>query len=289
MRISDLPSEWWKTKRACQTLSQQFGNHVVALFVVYKTQQTATHALYTGFLYSHQGIPLWMSAGHVFSELERLREIDVEIVKAEWVDLVDDGSRHGVPVDLRDLRYLPVNQGGVDFGFVLLGSYYERLFRLSQGNTFLDERGYFRRDQAKPEGFYLVGFPSERHDVSEREIGTRTERRLFAPLYCLPVEEIPDRPSDDPATFWGCGGCLYFQMVPFADDTSSSPKSIISMSGGCVLSIERTPEERMKYYLFGLQSAWLPERRIIRATDLECIAAIIDGLFKSMREVTLDP
>ncbi len=282
--MSELPDGYWRNETACRLLDKHYAKHMVALLVVYKSDKTTGEALYSGFLYRHQGIPLWMTAGHVLSELDRLRETGVDIIKAEWLDLQDDGSGHGIPVDIRDLCYLQLDHQGVDFGFVFLRPHYEALFMSLAGKAFLDQGGYYRRENAKPEGFHLIGFPSERCEVTERIAGELAERSLSAPLYCLPLERIPDRRGDVPTTFWGCDGCFYFRMMPFDMELTPPPNEIKGMSGGPIVSTERTPQGSLKYYLFGIQSSWLPRRRIIRATDMRIVGDIIDEFFMRMRE-----
>jgi hypothetical protein len=89
----------------------------------------------------------------------------------------------------------------------------------------------------------------------------------------MPVERIERREPVCKGDFWDHPTSFYGRIIDQADGDDLA--RIEGMSGGPLFSIERTPEGRMKFRLFGVQSSWLPEKRIIRAESLVDFANIL--------------
>ncbi len=287
MAHPDIPPDWWRRESACGKLSQWFGNHTLALLVVSRRGAEQCCRVFTGFLYRHKGIPLWVSAGHVMKALEELKEQGHPVIHSIWADRsrASPEGDAGVPVDLDTLHPFWIERRGVDLGFVVVPTFYLKLLDANPENCFLDERVWYGKDTARPEGYYLVGFPSAKHDLTTVELSNgKVLNRLQAPLMCLPLERIPDRPGEDPKAFWGIEGAFYGRLVPFAGRKEPPEFSIKYMSGGPILSIERTTDGELLYRWFGVQSSWLPESKVIRATSEDTAVAIIDELYNQARK-----
>ena len=112
-----------------------------------------------------------------------------------------------------------------------------------------------------------------------------TQHIIYAPMYCLPLLQIEDRQEQHPEGFWGGHGAFYGQLVPCNGKSEIALSDINNMSGGLILSIERNESAIPVYRLYGIQSAWLPESKIIRATGVEVFAKIIDELYQVIMEV----
>ncbi len=287
MARPDIPPDWWRRESVCRKLSQWFGDHTLALLVVSRRGDEQCYKVFTGFLYCHKGIPLWASAGHVMKALEEFKEQGHPVVRSIWADKsqASFGGDAGVPVDLDTLRPFWIDHKGVDFGFMVIPELYLRPLAANPENSFLNERLWYGKDSAEPEGHYLVGFPSAKHDLKTVELSNgKALNSLYAPLMCLPLERIPDRPGEDPKAFWGMEGAFYWKLVPFAGRKEPPEFSIRYMSGGPILSIERMIDGALLYRLFGVQSSWLPESKAIRATSGDTAVAVIEEVLKRARE-----
>lgn len=286
---SDLykPSEkWWCDEEICRYLSKAFGVHLVGLHVAYLTEEIEGFALYTGFLYEHDGFPLWISAGHVVNDLEALRQSKAFTkVTAKWADMSksDPLGDTGFPIDLDELHFLGIDKQGVDLGLCSFPERHYRLFMSNQTRKFLDKAFVLGAADANPEGYVLVGMPAAKHEVSQVQLESgNTLSHLIAPIYCLPLEKIEDRNEETPEEFWGGHGAFYGQLVPFTGESDIPQFSIEYMSGGLILSVERRGPENIDYRLFGIQSSWLPESKIIRATGVEVFLRVMDEVQRGM-------
>jgi len=107
----------------------------MGLFLAYSYQNQPEHLLYTGFLYQHQGVPLWLTAGRALQEFEKsVKTPSLTIVKTEWLDTRDYSTNPGIPFDTADIAPVSIDKDGIDFGFVILKPYYLRRTRVSRKN-----------------------------------------------------------------------------------------------------------------------------------------------------------
>jgi hypothetical protein len=74
-------------------------------------------------------------------------------------------------------------------------------------------------------------------------------------------------------------GAFYAKVLDVRRSETETLTSIKGMSGGPIVSIERTPDSRLKYRLYGIQSQWLPNSRILKAEPVAKVAAIIRDWF----------
>jgi len=273
--LKDLRNDWWTEAKSAIALSNHFQHHIVALFMAFVHDGKEEHRLFSGFLYSHFNVPMWITAGHVFENIRQIEKSPtVKITKVEWLDNTLQPP-HGIPLDLSRIHEIRIDERGVDIAIVILPPYYARLISANDNNSFLTERMWHKLSHAKPEGYYIVGYPAEKHRLTKRG----DSRNLFAPLYCVPMNKIEDRPDEYPDTFWGRPGAFYGKIVP-----TLSISDIKFMSGGPIFSIQRGRSNHVRYYLFGVQSVWLKSKGIVRATGMETVGAIIDEILKHFHE-----
>jgi hypothetical protein len=162
----------------------------------------------------------------------------------------------------------------MDFGVASL----KNVFMSLQANRELipiTEVGWQNYQNVNPDGHYLVGYPDEdwKPHSSISQIGRDFFIDLVTALVCVPVQKLARRPADDPKDFWNHPTSFYGEIMPLPDGLNLD--DIVGLSGGPILSIERTPEGELKYRLAGIQSAWLKGKRIIRAESMADIELIM--------------
>ena len=64
-------------------------------------------------------------------------------------------------------------------------------------------------------------------------------------------------------------------MLPFPDAPNLKVENIEGMSGGPILSIERTEDYKIAIRFVGIQSSWKPTSGIVRAEPIDEIASVL--------------
>jgi hypothetical protein len=274
-RIKAFPPDWWKMESVACTLAKCFAQHLVAIEVAFLSEGTPAHDFYTGFLLRWGPLDLWVTAGHVVARIrELLANPKVQILRAGLLDGYETEDAAAVPVALGDLPLFSA-EPEFDFGAAGLREAYVAPILANPRFRPLTPAVWHNHERAQPEGYYIVGLPQEW--VQVREVGTRTGELLSKAtmgIACVPVERDP-APTSEQGEFWGHPGAFYGRLCPVHNDDGSPLKRIEGMSGGPVFSIERTQDGQFRYYLFGIQSAWLPCSRVIRAAPISQVADLI--------------
>ncbi len=266
---STWPKDYWRSGMVAAQLSHEFGDHVIAIGIAFTFDKQAHYEWFSGFLVVIDDRLLWLTAGHVVDRILELRDSQaVRIDYVSWNDNYPDAAAAEVPFPLQALAAYKDTE--MDFGAVLIRPCFADPLLANPNVRPMTPEFWYGHTDAKPEGYYVVGF-AERF-CNFRLIGREGPRENYtaaAHLLCLPMEPI-DRPSSpEPADFWDDPHALYGQLVPFKEGVSpENQSSIKGMSGGPVLSIEREGDGRLLKRLFGIQSAWLPESRIVRAVSI---------------------
>jgi len=275
-RVKAFPADWWKLPVVAETLAKCFAEHLVALEVAYLSDGRPAHAVFTGFLLRLALLDLWVTAGHVIETIRELLEHPrVRIIRAGLLDGYQQEGATTIPVPLADLPLFSTG-APLDFGTIALRKAYVAPIIGNPRFRPLTPVVWKNHDRAQAEGFYIVGMPAKWVEV--REIGARPGevlRKATMSIACIPVERIQPNSEAEPKDFWSHEGAFYGRLLPVAYDDGTPLDDIAGMSGGPVFSIERTDEGQFRYYLFGIQSAWLPASRIIRAAPIAQVADLI--------------
>jgi len=248
--------DWWRYKAVSEKLVEWLSRHLLALMTTRTMNgQTATE-FHTGFLVYHMDLLLWMTAGHVIDRLIAMRtNPTIRVERARWVDRWPVVGAESVPINFTNLTMISATEEGVDFGVaVIRGLEAEALLR-NENLQMMDKRIWESVEVARPDGFYLIGYPDEWNRPLERNTGAGPERGYGAGLACIPIEAI-DYPGCDPDNrFWDVAELFYGRMVPFIDDPRPFLRNIVGMSGAPFLSLETNLREEIIYRLFGVQRA----------------------------------
>lgn len=282
--LHDLPPHWWRDGARCKALRDCFEQHIVGLHVGFKQDDEIKDMILTGCIRVHDGYCFWITAAHVIELIRKLSsDPTVEILRSVWLDHAPESLGGSLPVDLSDLSTAFLDPNGFDFGFVLLSPGYAVPLLKTPTIEALDSTIWLNHNNATPEGFLLVGYPSEW--IASEDRASKDTRTFRYGLACLPAECIEDRGEHANvglSTFWGRNDCFYGQLVPFSDGGDDIVGSIRGMSGGPLLSVERH-NERIRYRLFGIQSCWLEDSRMIRAAHIEPISCVLDAFTRTLK------
>jgi hypothetical protein len=268
---ASLPDDWWQHEVQCRQFSHTFGARVLALQLSVEANGILSDTIFTGWVMSHDRVLLWVTAGHVIDKIAHIRKAGGKVLRSSWLDSYPDRAAGFVPFDLDQLMVHSATEKGLDIGAAgITGLTAENLLANKQLKP-VTAQMWMGIESAKPEGYYLIGVPEELVSVRRRKVsGSRGECELSADVVVLPVRHRPDfratdgmEPPDDPCLWWG-------ELLPWTGSASGQPKSVRGMSGGLLLSIQRTPDgQGFRSYLFGVQSTWYPEKRIIGAVPIQ--------------------
>ena len=276
------PDHWWRSGRISAQLSHEFGDRIIVLGVAFTLDGEAHYEWFSGFLLKIDPMLFWLTAGHVIDHLLELRDAQfIRIDKVSWNDGYPNKEASVVPVSL---DALPVYRDqNIDFGAILIRPGFAAPLLANQNVRPLTPETWYGLEKAKPEGYYIVGFPEV--FANTRCIGGDRGREDYvasAPLVCLPMEPIERQVNGEPASFWEDPHALYGKLVPFSEGTTpENLANITGMSGGPVFSIERDPQGKLLYRLYGIQSVWLRTKRIIRAVPIRSVVEVIAKWFSA--------
>ena len=286
--VADCPDTWWQDQRVCRCFARFFAKYILALDVACRIGGHPRWETLTGLLVQRGGMSFWFTAAHVLDYRRTLLgNGSCETLRAWWFDGCEIKGAERIPVDLPSLatRSAKCPTDVFDIGVVVLSKNERELLMAGGKHEFATERWWRALDAGSPIGHYLVGFPAEWQEfqtISETPQGTLVEPRRE--LACVPVREIAKDPQGEPADFWTPSACIFGQALPYSATDDLFLNSIKGTSGGPLFSVEIGGPKGFRFRLHGIQSAWLPERRILRAVRMDVGASLSDDLVNSIRQ-----
>jgi len=268
------PHGWWKQFWVANHLGAWFRRHLTSLQVVIGHEGKPYTGVYTGFLLERRGALFWVTAAHCLDDIEQHRLNPA--LAACWVDNHKDDAARSIPVvDAASMLDGGLKAPARDVGVLQPSKHEARLFRANPDYHPLDDVAWQGKGSITPDGLYVLGYPDEWRTDLQTETAETYDLMFTAALASLPMVErlSPDYGSGD---FWGRTNCIYGRVA--LPDGSPGPalKKIDGMSGGPVLSVQWVPGKGVVYHLFGVQSSWLPDSRIVRAEPIEAVVELID-------------
>lgn len=267
-------------------LTARFQAYFVQLSLVGILDGEANHFPFSGFLLRYKQREFWCTAGHVFDAVETVRR-EVPDVQARWVDGYGHGAAAAIPLSLHELPTLRLNQNGLDFGAVPLRRDEVCLISADAGKLFLDDNSWKRPSGWYPDGFVIAGVPSCRTRI--RPTGADDAHLHFEVdsdfgLLCAKVIDEHDERRDSTSPFWASPLAWYGELVDFRQLRQGGHLSTIKgMSGSPVFGVRCEPNG-YSYQLIGIQSEWLPDSCIVRATAIEALLAGLESALTAGKE-----
>lgn len=275
-----LPTDWWRRKSTCQILLNWFKRYLLGLFLSVEIEGKVQHGLYTGFLLLYKENLMWATAGHIIDDIRKIKSNpNVRIVRMRWLDDSKISGAESVPVHSSNFRTSSATEFGIDFGFANITGLDRENILKNNRIKIMSEQGWKNLHIANPEGYYIIGYPKEWVETNEVRLpNNRILGSVLANAACIPVAQI-EYPGKHPTKeFWNDPGAFYGRMLPYSDEPGHQPQNIKGMSGGPLISIERTPNREFRYRLFGIQRSWDENTRSIRVEPIENIISRMDGM-----------
>ena len=272
-KVRNLPSDWWQHASVVQGLIKYFKSHIVGLLLGGSINKTYQYYLYTGFILNHKENFLWLTAGHVIENITAvLSSTNFSLSVIRWLDGYDVAGAESFPVNVANLRMKSWVSEGLDFGVIAFSDLEKQIISANKNISVMNEKIWKNLNKASPEGYYVIGYPRIWNIYKETPIeSNKVLRSIKADLACLPLEPIsPVANAEDP--FWDKKNAFYGKIIKYPDLEDFRIDDIVGMSGGPILSIERTSESKFAYRLVGIQVKWKPEMKIICAEPIESIA-----------------
>ncbi len=248
--MNNQNDEWWKTQRTCSEFSHIFKGLLLGLHISGKITNQQQSVVYSGFLITYMGTPLWITAGHVIEEIEEIIQNPVNNFKCIWLDWAS------IPLlaDIKNAFKGTLRRNNIDIGFIGIN--------LLEFNNFKENKFTLPFNLPSngpavfsPQHFYLLGFPK---DLQANNSYTAV---------CLPIEEkkyseIKNKETLPKEKFYG-------KVVNFADNPDYQFR-IKGMSGGPLVGVSfDIKQKRKSYSLWGIQSSILPKSRIVTVEPIE--------------------
>lgn len=273
-----LSDDWWKTAGTVRILLDWFRQHLIGLYVAVETNTGPNQGIYTGFPLMHRGYLLWITAGHVIDQLTDLfKRNDISVVRMRWVDNYHVDGAESIPLPTSAPKGISFTDMGVDFGFIFISGLERANILHNKKNQIMNSRAWGNIELAKPEGYYLVGYPKEwTTEDGSKTIEGRSYRKFEANPICLPITSVQRDQTQSHNDFWNDADAFYGRIESFSDGEMHEISDIVGVSGGPLLSIERTVSGQIVYRLFGVQRSWSPNEQVIRAEPIQRIVSLIN-------------
>lgn len=272
-----LSDNWWRSVGVCRVLCEWFSRHLVSLYLACDADGERKHIVYTGFLLRYRGLLLWATAGHVIDELSSMREdAACQVRQMRWLDGSDIPQAESVIVHDRDLMVYSALSEGIDFGTVAIMDLDAANIMAGGRVVAITEEIWRNMESANPDGYYLIGYPATWVRVDSRvEPAGSIHWSVRADLSCIPLARVERPPKRSVEHSGRDEEAFYGRILPFLVGEGYQPETIEGMSGGPVFSIERDPGGAIRYRLFGIQSRWWPESRVVRAEPIQRILTLL--------------
>lgn len=284
-----LPGGFSANRNVAVVLAGVFKQHMLFFEVVFRQSGGEPKCeTFSGFLFERHGCLFWITAGHVISQIRNMiHNANCEIGAAYFLDGMAR-DRAAMAVDVAGLGNAAIRfeRDGFDVGLIQLRPYYKRLILSNDQALPFSADEILRPDMSVGlDGFYIVGSPQTWNRVSVRPHTARSDFiDTTVHLVAAPVRACVDQEFDShPEEFWNHEECFYGVIDDMEDPEGRTLERIEGVSGGPLLAIEQS-QGRLRYFLRGVQSSWLPKRRIVRATDANVIPILIDQVMNASSE-----
>ncbi len=282
--LKDLPADWWAQQSTNFKLYELFSKHLLTLGVGYTLNKEPQYEWFSGFLLQIDKLLFWLTAGHVIDRIEKLsKHPDVKINSMQWLDGYE--KQDAASVHFSPEHFVAYSDSQADFGAVIIRDLYARQILANPNIKPITPELWLNHEKSHPDGHYLLGVPRE--VCSLREVGKSQGKVHFCSesyTVSVPIEQVEYKSSQVDNPFWNDQDAFYGKVLDVLGPDGKPIQSIKGMSGGPIFSIERTPDDQLKYRLFGIQSKWLPDSRILKAESMVKVAKIIESWFAGLPE-----
>lgn len=276
--------KWYQIENNARLLSGDLCKHVLFLRIIYNIGEKEHVVFLTGSPLLYKGKYLWLTAGHVVKKVQEMVCNDsYKIRNMSWFDNYENEDAGAIPIgDTKRLfNFFIDNKAKGDTGIVKFDELTIQNLKANKNLWWLSENMWENIDKVQPDGYYLVGTPYEMTKTRIKRAGNTFKGKSDIYIICVPIERIESDIRKEPKEFWDYPGFIFGKIIPVHKQNGEQLQSIEGMSGGLIFSVEienikESGTSGIRYRLFGIQSSWLPESRIIRATPIEKVVDYLE-------------
>jgi hypothetical protein len=218
----------------------------------------------TGFVLEIKGFWFLTTAGHVFRQVQELRQrFPTHRFTYQMQDNISNSSMTGIfqPLDFQGEfnLFFENEEEGLDLGLIPLNVMTQRCFRANNALT-IGENHWDNWDSLKFESYYMIGVPYE----LSQPIGSKG---LSISGALLPLTKL-DEPPEQLRRF-------SYPMFVGQIESMQDLESIQGMSGCPIFGCFKDEEGDVQYRFVAVQSGWLPSRRVVFGCDLHHLVRLI--------------
>jgi hypothetical protein len=242
-----------------------FYNHIVLIEFGLRKKGKLKRFWVTAFVLSIKQNWFLVTAGHCLKEVDTAIRDEYEL---EYTTLHDYFGRDAsydvsVPLDYREAQKLiDFTDAGTDFGLIGLDSHYINL--LIKNNILPFSEDFWKVKVPGDATYCLIGIPTS--GISDAENIADVQLHLVA------IQKLEEKP----AVFSQVTIPSIFGIIPHLQELAS----IEGMSGGPVIAMYKTEQDKFSYALIGVQSQWQPSSRIIQAPKIEYVVERLEKHFQ---------
>lgn len=236
------------------------------------------HFACSGFVVEIRGVWCFVTAGHVFTEIDNeVRRGKLRVLKCGFADYFSAEARikEPTPIDYNDTQKIVVNDSatGLDIGIVALRDFF-RAGMQANGVRPIPVAAWAGREPPGYSDYAILGLPLEANEPVERQGPRGPQIGHVVTLTLVGVDALVPTPAE-----------YHSSPVPrFVGRLRDNGElqSIEGMSGGPILGIS-SREGGWDYACVGVQSGWHSQTRIVLATPMGIVVETIEKLLDSAR------
>lgn len=242
-----------------------FCRHLVVLTTAYQIvnengdpQGTSEVLMYSGCILSIKNKWLFLTAGHILKDIEGYLN-NKRIKLSNWRILDNFGpdpvSNKSIPFDFINCEKCYIDEGGLDFGIIILHDHYRRLLE-ANGIVPISEDNWLYQSNIKFDRFCMLGLPTK--FIKSAVVDTQNLWVDYAPTV-IGIKNIHEVLSESK-----------YPRLKGEIDEKCALDDIDGMSGGPILGFTKG-----RYWIIGIQSSWLESKKIIFACSVPLIARLV--------------
>jgi hypothetical protein len=273
----ELPNYWWKLPAVSSKFLEYVEHHILGILLAVYRGTDFRYSVYSGLPLFYKNSLFWITAGHVIDELKIvLTSPEYRIEKLCWLDGYKIKGAEAVLFHRRDLLMSSWKEKGIDFGVMKI--------------SLLDTKMLLNNERVKPiipyiwenpaniipEGYYGVGYPRSwsTHDLKKVNYKQLLHTINAAPI-CLPLEKINWEVKETDNECWKKETSFIGRILQYPDYPGFPIENIKGMSGGPIISINRSNSGGFVYRLIGIISQCNAQQQYLCAESIMEIKSLL--------------
>ena len=246
-----------------------FKKHFIIIKSIVQMGHEEETNLFSCFLLEVEGRALVITAGHVIDILLKRKEQNAKFAVLDHSERGKDKREVPIVLDENNMQSIRVNN--FDYGMIALPELTWRCM-LANGKVAVPNNSWKNspKNMNDFEKIYIFGVPTEGVTPKSHNGKITNIDYQFMMYGAQPIARPPST-IDHPE-----GGFFYCKLE------HQSERDIDGMSGGPAFGVVRESDEKISFWLLGIQSGWVPHRREI---SVATIAPLAEGFLDAVRKL----